>query len=343
MKKDRHMGVNGRSRILQRLARVWVGAALVISTACSGAVDEHFSKGTDMSDLFNGADASTIGNTATAVPAQAPGVAPSGWGPQVTVVKFQPGLGAISRGGLVDKMEGDPHVVSVSIYATPVTPGTLPIGPITGIALWATGAGSTQIAEFDIPVATDQNPAVVPPIGPKGGGTLISVVATSLEIRARNDANLVPQSQGVGQINNPLGNPGSLVLPVANNALVTASLGAGVKSNDLRTTKTVWLINSSGGAGFAANSGSIFAPIPPFAASFRVLRGSQFEPGATVASAIQVALADRSGGVVDGFYNVGAGVVCPEIPLSGQAAGVLVTNNGAFMLDTVAVIFYLAV
>lgn len=282
-----------------------------------------------MSDLFKGVGTSNFGNSATVSPAQAPGQAPDGFGLQKTVVKF-PGSARIDNVA----QEADPAVVTASVYATPTPDGNLQAGgPITGIALWGTGDGGIQTAEFDIPVITGASPAVFPPTSPFSGGTLISVPATSLEIRARNDQNLIPPPIGA-VVSQPIGNTSG------GDVIVTASIGKGTKSSFFRATRTIWAANGLAGVGLAPTDSSIII-IPPFAASFRVMRSNTTV--ATPAGAFSVALGTTTRLISDGFYTVAAGTLSPEIILSGQETIVVIENTGAQTFDQLAVIFYLAI
>lgn len=296
--------------------------------------------GDDMSDTFKGSNPNNIGNSVVVSPAQSPGEAPDGLGPVKTVVKYQPaGTGGWRTSAETNVAEWDASVISASISATPPAPGTNSPGPIVGIAIWASGSGQAQTAEFDIPVTTDSNPLASPPVGPKNGGTVISVVATSLEIRARNDANFIPPQIGATP-NAPIGTAAN------GDAVVTASLGKDVARTS-RVMKTVWLINRpTGGAGGLPVGSSVSAFIPAFATSFRVARATTGAVGGTAAPACRVVIGGVPNGGAsfwDGGYSIASGVLSPEFLLSGQENEVSIFNSdGAASIDSLAIIFFLS-
>lgn len=329
--------------IMKNIAPTRCGMLLFVALAagCAGLSTQgtgtQKSKGNNMSDtpsLFKGADPNTIGNTAQAVTAAAsPAIAPDGYGQPKTVVKFQPA--AIGGWRTVTEQldqENDPNVLTASIFATPETANSGVGGPITGIALFASGGGNAQIVEFDIPVVTNNGPNATPFPQPFYGGTQISVPATSLEIRARNDARLIPNPIG-GVANQQIG------VDALSPTSVTGSIARGTKPTFARATKSVWLINRSAVvAAFVANdSGGII--IPPFATSVRVARVG----GALLNTSAQIQI-DIAGATTFDTITVAAGALCPEIILGGGASFLTITNtDGALTLRKIVAIFTLSI
>lgn len=291
-----------------------------------------------MSDLFKNADPNTIGNSTTVFPRPSPAQGLAGLGEEKTVVKFQPsaqGLRSTDRQqDALQEQEGDPSVLTVSIYATPQN-GSVFAGPVTGIALWGTGSGMTNVAEFDIPVMTQRGPVTVPAITPPEGGVQLSVPATSLEIRARDDANFVPPPI-IGP-NNAIGTIGSSA-PGREPVLVTASIAVGVRPPHSRLTRTIWMVSTVLAANGLTQNNSGTINIPPYASSFRVMRNAN---GSSSAASINVQIGSNSQIGNDGGYNVAAGVLSPEFPLSGQEGTVTITNTDANTILSLAVVFYL--
>lgn len=290
----------------------------------------------DTPSLFKSADPNTIGNTAQSVlPSQDVAVAPNGYGEPKTVVKFQPA----ARGGwrtINEELaqENDPLVLTASVSAFAVENGIF-AGPITGIALFGSGSGATQSVEFDIPTATADEPGGSL-TNILRGGIQISVPATSLEIRARNDQNLIPDPVG-GIDNLAIGTSTGLSVHV------TGSIGKGVKPTYSRTTKTVWLINRSALVAqfVTTNSGTI--KVPPFATSVRVMRWSSVSAAAAQIDIRLVTAASGSATFIDSI-TVPVGTLCPDIILGGHVRNISVVNTDAVnSIQAIAAVFTLAI
>jgi len=282
-----------------------------------------------MSDLFKGADPSTIGNSAQNVIAAAnAAVAPNGYGQEKTVVKFIP---AANGGWRTDdqnlQQEDDPLILTASLYAIPIPSNADPGGPIVGIALFGSGSGNTQVAEFDIPVIRSDGPLLISATQPQPftGGVQISVPATSLEIRARNDANLIPLNSFTSTIGaNEALDPAGSAVPI----VVTGSIARGLKPTYARATRTVWLVKlPDGGATFSPGKAAI-GFIPPFATSLRVARSTGVNFPSVAPGQITVHLLGSDDSLSDAIV-VPAGTMCPEIPLSGQFKSFVVENTDA--------------
>lgn len=280
-------------------------------------------------DLFQGADPSTIGNSTSVVPATVAAKAPDGVGQPKTVVKFQPsGIGGFRTTMMTDKQESDTRVLTCSIFAQP-NPSNTTGGPLTGIAIFGSGAGAPQTVEFDIPVLTSTFDLASLPFS---GGVQISVPATSLEVRARNDASLIPTSLLPGT-------PPSVSIGGAKQTpiIVTGSIAAGTKPTYAKAFKTVWMFNNA--AAPLAPGGQTAVLVPPFATSVRVARS----PHAGTTSGQLTVLLDSENANYD-MITIPAGTSCPEIPLSGSASILIVTNtDGAISDDAIVAIFTLGI
>jgi len=287
--------------------------------------------------LFEGADTNTIGNSVIISPAASPSKAPNGLGQPKTVVKFQPAAtGSRSGDRGLEEQETDPRVLTVSLYAQP-NPPSATSGPVTGIVLFGTGSGNTQIAEFDIPVMNNNIESAISSL-PFAGGVQISVPATSLEVRARHDANLIPSSILAGTPTSvAIGNPTGAVTPPP--VLVTGSIAAGVKPTYARTYRTVWMFFNPLVPLPVGDTSAI--PIPPFATSVRVARAQGGVGGSSPQITIDVLTAF---GNIDTGTIVPAGTSCPEIQLSGQSAILRVTDSDAAITATaIAAIFTIGI
>lgn len=291
---------------------------------------------TCMSDLFKGIPGGAFGNTASIVePAQTPGVAPFGWGPIHTVNKFP---GHLRKANVTQ--ETDPAIITASVYSEPSLAGLGIIGPLSGIALWGSGSSATNVAEFDIPIGTSLDPDFVlsdpTPFDTPRGGTFISVVGTCLEIRARNDANLIPAGPSLNGANqSPIG----AVNPAVTTALVSAALGKGPRATEFAATKTVWAINTSVAPGGLTPTSTIYVRVPPFAKSFRIARATSTNTAGAISFG---AFGNTFSG--DGTYNVAANVIAPEVKLSGGDTTVQITNTeGVLSIFRLYVIFFLSI
>jgi hypothetical protein len=271
--------------------------------------------------LFDDTLEGNIGRSDIAVAAGSPAVAPGGYGPIKGLVKF----------AATEENEGDPQVVTASVYA--MIANGFQAGPITGQILWASGNGLQNVAEFDVPIQTTTGPPIAPQIEPTTGGTQVTVVGTSFEIRARNDANLIPPNiNGVG-VQLPLGNNAGAELTPVN---VSASLAVGGRPTSGRVTRTVWAVNNPANPLAVGNATDVF--VPPFASSFRIMRSNT---GTFQADAIRFNLGNNAAVVFDGGYDVAAGAPCPEILLSGQEGRIRIFNTGVTVIEKLAVVFFL--
>lgn len=326
--------------------------ALVLSTFLSGCVQVDYpdtvgttpTDGCDMSDLFKGLPGGSFGNSVASVPpSQKQGVAPIGWGEIKTVVKFP---GHMRKGNMAH--ETDPCMITASVFAQP-NPDANFVGPLTGIALWGSGGSATHQAEFDIPVGTSFDPDFVlndpAPFDTPKGGTLISVVGTSLEIRARNDANLIPAGpDGKGTNQLPVGGVGAAALtaPFAP-AFVSAALGVGPRAPEFTATKTIFSVLATPVAGSLAAGQQVSVRVPPFAKAYRIARRHTGFPGADFAGAIQFI---EFGGLTsgEGPYTVASGVIAPIVDLSGWSTTLTIINaEAAAPIITLYVVFFLAI
>ena len=290
-------------------------------------------------DLFSGADPSTIGNSCPPLlPAPKAAQGAPGLGQPRTVVKFQPsGIGGYRTSNVTEKQEGDTRVLTVGIYATP-NPSNSNGGPITGIALFGSGASGTIQVEFDIPVVTGNEDTFPSSFPPFSGGVQISVPATSVEIRARNDASFIPpQTQTAPAQTTAIG------LASQTPITVTAAIAAGTKPTYARAFRTVWL-SFTPGAPFFAPGNVAACLIPPFATSVRVVRAATGAlPAINPPGEITVMLANSVGTSLDTVV-VPVGTSCPEIPISGQAGTLFVRNTDAAISDVaVAAVFTLGI
>lgn len=294
-----------------------------------------------MSDLFQRINEANFGNTTGGVaPAETPGaIAPEGYGEPESVVKFPSATNDWPTPNT--KHSSDPSIITASIQAAP--DGVPTAGPLTGIALWGSGGSQIQIAEFDIPITTNPIFTLDDTRFLPFGGTLISVPGTSLEVRARNDANLIPPPSNGGNIlSGPIGNGGDATTALAN---VTASICAGTKDSFARATKTVWGFFDDAadilGRGLQPND-SVTMLIPPFATAVRVARSAGTPPTPAPTVTVEIGMRNLTHSV-DGPYTFATGVICDELILTGQAGLITVTNTSAVRIAAVLAIFTLAI
>lgn len=198
-------------------------------------------------------------------------------------------------------------------------------GPVVGVCRFGSGNGSQQVFEFDIqqgfPLFT------VPNItnAATSGGSLFSLPCTSIEINARNDANLMVNAGG-----DPLGLVAGAAVPIA-----TASIGIGNRGSSKPLTRTSYGIYAPASVGGRLAAGSIVQiSVPAFAKRFRVFRTDATQP-------IQVSLTDGTATTFDGPYNEAANAPPATYDLPASTSSVVVKNTGAGTLSVVGCIFEL--
>lgn len=257
-----------------------------------------------------------IGGTGIPVPPAQVASATLGKGAEVGILRM--------AGSDVD--ENDPQMVTIAINAQPGSAVTgsegafspLGGGPLVGIVTWGSGLGAQNRAEFDLPLQGPINPNAANPLPSVfGSGVLVSVPASALEIKCRNDARFIPPGG-----TDPIGN--IAVAPV-----VTASLGTSERGGPSKLFYTQWLVSSV--AGGLAAAATIFCPIPAFAKSFRIMRQS-------AAQTISFTVNGSTLGI-DGPYNVAANAMAPNVELSGNTYQINITNTGAGVIQSLAVLF----
>ncbi|MES2211323.1 MAG: hypothetical protein V4515_14265, partial [Chloroflexota bacterium] len=262
--------------------------------------------------LMSGLDPGRVGGPAQIVPANptvGTGIAPTGRGALVSLVKFQSDN---RRAGL---MVIDPEVLTASIYAfgNSGAAGVLAgqgFGPLVGIAKWGSGNSGEQSAEFDVPINSL--------VATQAGGTLLTVVGDYLELQIRNDASVKPRAgDATLGVNSQVG-------PFAG-----ATIGVGNRPGSAPVTLTRWAAFNPAG-GLAPGAPGAFVQVPPFAKTFRVFRSD-------AAQAVTVLVGQDGGQNMDGPYAIGANVPSPEYPLGSTAAFINITNTGAAALTAVGV------
>lgn len=301
------------------MAVIWVAiiaAAVIFALSLSGC--ELPPEGLDPM-LMEGVNQGNIGRSDQAFPANSSNVAPQGEGPVVGIVKFQGGD------------DNDPRVLTGTVYAYSDNQTLQQLGPVTGIALWASGDGLINQAEFDIPVQTLQDAQTAQNnFGntPLAGGVQFSVAASSLEIRARNDAKVLPRPRAAFAAE---GNLGGIPDNVNNPVRVTASIAQGNRAGSSKITRTIWALNNL--VQVLAPDGIIDVFIPPYATSFIIQRG-------VLPGALQFTIFGST--FSDGPYTIPAGTRCPEILLSGQSMFVRIHNDPAGAnINNLQVVFFL--
>lgn len=272
-----------------------------------------------LAGLLDGVNATFVGGPfAILPPANVAAIGAPGKGPVQTLVKFS---ADVAKKGEPLKLGRVPVVLTASAFGTGGT------GPLVGIARWGSGNGSQQEMEFDLqlgfPLAATPG-AAANGAYPTQGGQLFSVPATSLEIAARNDLNLIP---GAGSI--ALG----IILAPAVPSQATASIGIGNRAGvGGGLTRTIIARYNPG----AMLAGQFLVPVPAFAKRFRVIRSS----GLAAAAAITVNVVDGAFVICDGAYSEAAGVPPTTYTLPSAAAEVVVTVAAAGC-DVVGCIFEL--
>lgn len=209
-----------------------------------------------------------------------------------------------------------PQLVTVVVRARADPSLILGLGPLRGEIAYSTGNGSQAVVEFDIPIslATVQVPGQ--------GGVSVTVPAAALTVSATNFAAVFPR---VGDA--PLGATPQVIL-------VSAFLGVGTRPTSNTVFLTDVLVNSvAGGLGIGASVDSV---IPPFAKRARVLRAGPPD-------AVGTTVLNGQGITMDGPINVITNVQTSFIDLPGGASSVRVTNNGAAVINRVAVIYEMGI
>jgi hypothetical protein len=265
--------------------------------------------------LFDGINATTVGGPFVQVPpAFAIAVGLAGQGRPVSLFKFNPEIGhkSVSHHGHEQvnslKLGKEPQILTASI-AMEGANGSVqpPTGPLVGIVRYGVGNGAQQVVEFDIqmgfPLFTV--PAPIGQVQPSGGA-MLTVPCTSLELLARNDANMILFGGTV-----PLG------LQNSTPPQVTGSLARGQRTSTAQLTRTLYGVYQPGGAPVAA--GTIIIPVAARAVSFRIFR--------VTVGAITVNILDQCNNFVDGFV-VAATDPCPEILLPGWCSNLAVVTTG---------------
>jgi hypothetical protein len=260
--------------------------------------------GDDMSNLFRGVDQGKIGGSQEVPAAGALAIAPNGLGLEKGIVTFRSAEG-----------DDDPQLITATLFARFRDAFT---GPLVGIAEWGSGDGATQRVEFDLPIV-----GVPSGNSQSASGVSLSVPATSLQIKARNDAALLVRAS-----DNPLGDGG-----LGTVAIITASLAAGNRAGSGRLTRTMYNRKAPAASGLAP-AASVLIPLSPFATSFQIFRAS-------AAQTISFAPADFGGTAIDGPYNVAANAKAPEMPIPQGTVWILVTNTGAAEILTLGVQYFL--
>jgi len=213
----------------------------------------------------------------------------------------------------------DPQVITISLAAVLQTALR---GPFTALIDFASGLGDQQRIEADIPT-NRVNQANLVPYTP-GGGLMLTVVASSLRVSVRNDASFAPSADG--PLNSILPSPG---VPF------TASIGiGGAAGNGPGVNRTIWGQWTNIGVGLAP-AGFVDVTIPPFARTFRVLRGTAAQP-------VTFGQIDANGFFVDGPYSLAA--LTPQarnLEIAQNAEVIRITNTGAANILKLGCVFQL--
>jgi hypothetical protein len=262
--------------------------------------------------LLDGERLTSIGGALIPIPA-APAPAVGAFGALVTLLRFQPALGKEHEPQLMGRKTS--RVLTASVFSGNANAA----GPLVGVVQWGAGHGAQQQCEFDITSSLYQ-PSIT---ATTAGGTLLSVPATSLQISARNDSNLLPRAGDT-----PLGN--TVNVPVA-----TAGFAIGHRSSTAQLTRTIYAVNLPTGAPFAPTN-HVDIGIPAFAQRFRIFRSSAL-------NAVQVQLLGTGGifAIVSGPYIDAASVAPSLYTLPANAQIMRLTNNGPGNIDVLGVVFEL--
>ena len=206
-------------------------------------------------------------------------------------------------------------------------------GPLVCVAKWGSGESGQLFVEFDMPIGI--NASLVAPGqmgGDYGGGAVISVPGSQLEIGMRNDASLTPRAGDLS-----LGDTSDSNV-FANSPTVSGNIGVGTRSPSTSLSRTIWAVNGTAGeVPIGLTPGNhVDVILPPFAQTFAVLRN----PGL----AIGVSQINQFGTEIDGPYAIPAGVPCPEMVLNNATYFIRVLNSdNALALLKVAVVYGLSI
>lgn len=280
-----------------------------------------------MQDLMSLQDPGWVGGPAKPLPAAsaaADGVL--GQGPLVTLLQFQPDITEYAQSAdpshakLARLLTRSPRVLTASVFAQGGT------GPLIGVAQWGSGNGAQQSAEFDLPTAGFGGSLLLSPntLVDAQGGVILSVPATSLNIVARNDANLIPPggAQALGAA------PPFVALPQA-----TASIGIGQRGNRQPLTRTTFAVFDPAGAGLAP-AGTVLIFVPPWSK-----RGTIFlRSAAQTATATIVDILNNN---IAGPYTTVASTAPVPFDIPPTAGRILLTNTGAGAINVLGVVFEL--
>lgn len=240
--------------------------------------------------------------------------------PAAAAATIQTGQGQIKPLVRFRGNDHDPQIVSASLYAFDKTNSANPFGPIVGIARWGSGLSNTHEAEFDLPANNyTQAQMITRSIVLKGGGAIISVPCSSLEVDARNDANYIP----------PIGDQAIGFSTISGFGSGAIGVGNRVSSPLFRT---IWAVSGTAGNGLGA-AASTNVNIPPFARSARVVRSGT----AGIGNSLRITQA-TAGFTADSFV-VATDALCPEFVLAGGATFLTLLNTDAVEIRKMAVIF----
>jgi len=269
-----------------------------------------------LAGLLDGVNASDVGGPSRLLPAApAAAVGSAGYGQLTTLFRFNPD---VQKHGKPSHLGRVPEILTASVNGYGGT------GPLVGVARWGSGNGSQQVCEFDIqlgfPFFLGSNPGG----NAATGGVLFTVVGTSLQVDARNDANLIP-NVGIG--NAALGN--AAIGP----PLATGSMAKGPRAGGAALTRTIVGTYAPGGPGLAPTT-SVNMQVPAFAKKATIFRSNAVEP-------VQVSFTDLQGTQLDGPYNLAANAPSPTFVLQPNMLFVSVANTGGAALQVVGVVFEL--
>ena len=274
-------------------------------------MDEH----KQLAGLLDGVNATSVGGPSRVLPpSPVAAVGTAGQGQVTTLFRFNPDVAAHAKPLHLGRV---PEILTASVQGMGGT------GPLVGIATWGSGNGSQQTCEFDIqlgfPFPFGNNPG----IRAAQGGVLFSVLGTSFQLDARNDANVIPAA-GLGNV--AIGN--AAIGPM----LATASMAKGNRAGGTQLTRT--LLGTYAPSGGLPATNIVAVPVPAFAKRFTVFRSPADE-------SIQIATTDLQFTQVDGPYNVAANAVAPTLVLQPNMFSVAITNTGGAPLNVVGVVFEL--
>jgi hypothetical protein len=257
--------------------------------------------------LLDGERLTSIGGALVPLPAAAVGLA----GQVFTLLRFQPDIAKKDQPQHMGRNTS--RVLTASVY----TLNGIGAGPLVGVVQWGAGNGAQQQFEFDISgslLVVGQNST--------GGGALLSLPATSLQISARNDSSVIPRP-GDTQLGS------SAVVPAA-----TAGFAIGHRSSTAQLTRTIYGVNLPTGAPFAPTN-HVDIGIPAFSQRFRIFRTS-------AVNAVQVQILGTDAfAPISGPYIDAASVAPSLYTLPSNAQVLRLTNNGPGNIDVLGVVFEL--